>query len=450
MQHLLGALQKPALAGLRIPDDDVPKAWKEIIKESAGEATVGDVFLWHPSGRPIEIRVVAGKRAGGSAISRWLLGVVFDEAPRMIGEDEGVVNYDDTHRAALGRLLPGGIVLSLGSPWRPVGPIYDAVEDGWGNPTPERVVIVAKAPWLNPVWWNEARCAVLKNRPDQSSQIGYQTDVLAQFADLAETLLPQSLIQASTREKPLVIPYEERHNYVAHMDPATRRNAWTLVVADRVRRVLFRSGVAVPVAVYRIVLATQWVGTPQQPLSPRTVLGEIASILRAYHLNAVTTDQWSVDAIRDIASERGIYIAQEEMTTKEQTDAYMGLATAMQDGVVELPPDVVVQKDLRLTKRITTQKGIAIRLTDTTDGRHCDYSPSIVGATHKWIELDRPLKPKPGEPGYFEMIDNALDDQDTKRYLKTVGTWANAGMIDTGDSAEEMHDAFRDSNPRSY
>ena len=114
---LCGVMGKPALRSLLI---DAP--------------TADSMLIRHPSGRPMEIACVAGSRAGAGLISRWSFGVAFDEAPRMIGQEDGVVNLDDARSAVMGRLLPGAQILYVGSPWAPWGPVYEMVQEHWGKP----------------------------------------------------------------------------------------------------------------------------------------------------------------------------------------------------------------------------------------------------------------------------------------------------------------------------
>lgn len=52
-----------------------------------GEPKVDSVTLRHPSGHAIEIKVVALAKYGNTVVSRWLAGVIFDEAPLMAGEE---------------------------------------------------------------------------------------------------------------------------------------------------------------------------------------------------------------------------------------------------------------------------------------------------------------------------------------------------------------------------
>lgn len=391
MGHLLGALAKPRLKHLRIPKG-AGNEWREIIEESGSDA-VSSVFLWHPSGRPMEVCIVAGKRAGASAISRWLFGMCLDEAPRMLGADDAVVNYEDSKRGARGRLLPKAQVWSIGSPYQPYGPVYDEVTEHWGHPTVDKVIFKARGPLMNPVWWTEKRCAELK----KTDPVAYQTDVLAEFADILETLFSQAVINRCSRPNNLPIPYDAKSDYEASMDPATRSNAWTLVIASRQGR---RK---------RVVFSQQWQGTSIDPLSPKAVLIEVKAALADYHLDWTYSDQWSADAIRDLGAEMGLNIVIEVWSEKERVNCYLSLAENMKEGLVELPNDPQFHKDLKLTKKKPTNRGPSIHLTKTTDGRHCDYAPAVARVMKRWLDEEQPEGPVVGSPEHQRAIEDEME-----------------------------------------
>lgn len=357
-----------------------------------GEPSSDTITLRHPTGRPVEIKVVAGSRAGASLVARWSAGCIFDEAPRMIGADEGVVNYDDARAAIIGRLLPGAQLISIGSPWAPHGPIYDRVTEHWGKPTQQLVVIRAPAPALNPIWWTPERCAALK----EADPVAYQTDVLAEFADAEETLFPAKLIEQSTRSEPGDIPFEPGHEYVAAMDPATRNNAWTLAIATRTGRTK------------RIVCVRQWQGSRVQPLRPKQVLGEAALACKDYGLDWAYTDQHAADALRDIAEDAGLDLIIEEWTARNRVEAFSALQAEMAEGFVELPPDSLVAKDLKVVKRRAIQNGVTIVLPQTSDGRHADYAVVVAKALHRWIEEEREVAPPQGTKEHTAWLEQQM------------------------------------------
>jgi hypothetical protein len=305
-RHLVGNLQaRPHLRALLLE-----------------EPTADTALLRTPSGRPMEVKVVAGAKAGSSVVARWSAGIVYDEATRMVGADEGVVNLEDTHAAVIGRLLPGAQAIKIGSPWAPFGPMYDEQVKSWKKPTPEIVVIRARADWLNPVWWTPERAEELR----RSDPVAYQTDFLAEFADHEESLYG-GLLEACTRAEPLELPRLAGHEYVAAIDPATRGNAWTLAIATRTGRKK------------RIACVRQWKGSKVSPLRASQVLAEIAAVCRSYGITWAYTDQWAADPLRDIAlgllDEDGrpapLDLVIEEWTGPNKTAAHLALAAEMSE-----------------------------------------------------------------------------------------------------------------------
>jgi hypothetical protein len=325
-----------------------------------GEPTADGVVLRQErTGRLVEIRVVAGARAGGTLVSRWSAGAIFDEAPRMSGGD-AVINFADSRDAVLGRLLPGATLFALGSPWGAQGDVYEIVQERFGKPGPDCVVIRAPAHHLNPTWWTEARREALKKKPDV-----YRTDVLAEFLDPDLALFTSDAIQACSRREALVIAPEPGVEYAAAMDPATRGNAWTLVVGCR------RGGKVV------VCLARQWVGSSADPLSPAAVLAEMAILLRTYSLDTVVTDQWAADAIRDLALPLGLYLQIRPWTVERKVDLYEAVRIRLSMGTIELPPDPLVAQDLASVRRKLTASAVHIKLGSSSDSRHADYAPAI-------------------------------------------------------------------------
>jgi hypothetical protein len=358
--HIVGnVLARPALKALLI-----------------GEPTADTVTLRHPSGRAVDIKVVAGARAGASLVARWSAGCIFDEAPRMIGSDDGVVNYDDCRAAVIGRLLPGAQVISIGSPWAPFGPIYERVMERQGKPGPDLVIVRAPAHHMNPVHWTPQRIEELRAKDPQV----YRTDILGEFADPETSLFSSAELELVTRAAPAVVPPEDGHYYAAAMDPATRGNSWTLCIATRkwTDDGLRSKDV--------VVLAKQWTGSKLAPLSPNAVLKEIAALCRQYRMTYASTDQYAADALRDLARQHKLHLRIEPMTAQRNVDVYEGLRAKLADGRVELPPDATLRADLLSVRKRVTQSGVRIELPRTSDGRHADFAPAIA------LVLDQPIR----------------------------------------------------------
>lgn len=180
--------------------------------------------------------------------------------------------------------------------------------------------------------------------------------------------LTEALVARCTRAGDMTMAYDDRHTYTAAIDPATRGNAWTLVVAclsdNQVRR---------------IVLAREWRGTRKQPLVPGSVFAEIALLLQPYGLKYVHSDQFSEDAMREIARQKGLSLLVTPWTAGLKADAYDALKTLAQESRLDVPPDPAVKTDLLGIRTRLTRTGTVYELA-TQGARHSDYAPAIAMA----------------------------------------------------------------------
>lgn len=330
----------------------------------------------HPSGVAIEIMVVAGGRAANSLQSRWSAGFIADEAPRMLGQEDGVSNLDDATHAIAFRLLPGAQSFLIGSPWAPFGPVYEMVQSHHGRPSEDLVVVRAKGWQMNPVTFTPEHCAALKrDKPDE-----YEVDVECNFKAPGATLLDLQEIEAcaTLTEPPAPDPLL---SYVAVMDPATRGNAWALLVmAD--------SGEGK----VTVALSRQWLGSSSRPLSPRVVLQEIAELLKPYNTTTVHSDDWSADALKDIAHQVGLYLFTHP-TGGTLPERFERVRARISDRTLVMVRDAALLRDLSSVRKRVTSNGVAIDLPLTADGRHCDFAAAL--ALGLSLNLPPPDKPEP-------------------------------------------------------
>ena len=332
-----------------------------------GEPGAESLVIKHPeTGCHITLSVKAGSRAASSLASFWLVGAIFDEAFKMTGREESVLNLEDAQVEVRERIIPGGQIIYVGSPWRPEGPAYRMVRDYFGQPTLDRLVIRATGPMLNPKHWNAKRVARLEESQDAQDREIYRTSVLGEFLEADEALISLEEIDAVTRVSPLEQPPIDGVEYVAAMDPAARKNAWTLVIAGRWEP--HRVGIAV---------AREWVPTGKSRLDPGKVMAEIAELCARYNLGRIMTDRWSVDAMRVIAAQHGLTLAEMSDQGIRRFHDYDRIRVMIQKRDVELPALETLQRDLmRLVKRATAD-AVKIYLPETSDGRHCDFAPPL-------------------------------------------------------------------------
>ena len=345
LMHLNSVLQRPAVAPLVV-----------------GDVRADGLDLRHPSGTIIEIRVIAGRRAGGGLVAYWSAGVVFDEAPRMVGDEEGVVNFDDSRKAVLGRLLPGAQLWAIGSLWAPMGPVYDAVTEYWGNAG--RVLVVrAPAPAMNPYYWTPTKCEEMRGTDPEA----YRMDELGEWGTPETAMFGDSELTKVLR--PGELPPVDGETYYAAIDPSGRGgNAWTLVIGG-IRRDTMRK---------TLYAARQWY--PSEDFTEGDVLDAMKPLLEQYRVQYCYTDQFASGFIKSLALAQGLAMVKFEdrpWTAANKLDAFDGLRVMVRMREVELIDAPSVREDLLRVRRKLTQSGATITFPGTADGRHCDYAPAI-------------------------------------------------------------------------
>jgi len=351
--HLLGKVQtSPALQG-----------------RVAKPPTAESIVLKRDDGKVVEIEVRAAKKGGTGVVGRWLCAAIFDEVTFMLGEDDGAASLDASLAQCVGRIVPGGQIVMIGSSYAPPrGPAYEMLMGNWGRPSPELVALWATGPELNPVAYSKKNClALVKAGRDKAR--AYLT---RQFRDPATGFISPDLVDDAIRKGVHVIPPEDGHVYVAATDPATVKNVWTLIILDTV------SGCPVR---YRVVLAMQWVPEDGQRLRPSVVIKESAGVVKPYGIDTIYSDHHMQSALADMAEAEGIAWSGEQSHGKEKADLYIELGRVFNDRLIEIPPDPYLRRDLiSVRKHITQDNTPQFVLTKTPDGRHCDYVPAFARA----------------------------------------------------------------------
>lgn len=321
------------------------------------DPTATSIYVKHPSGRPIEITISAMARAGMTLISRRLPCVIFDEATRVQGEDDGAVkNLDESLDAIEGRILPGGCILIIGSPHAPLGPVYKLVSKRFGRPDADCLVIRARGPDMNPTRWTPERCAELRRRNPRA----YRTDVEAEFADTEHALFPSAHVERAMRAAPRDLEPVKGHYYVAITDPGGRASAWTFVILEALEKG------------FRVAIARQWMKDIHGHFHAGAAMDEIAVSCKRFGIADVWSDQYGIEATQALAEERGLTVLVHDWNAANRWQAAQIMQTLLENEELELPPDDDFRDDLVRVRKKPTQNGVTVVL-PSTGKRHCDF-----------------------------------------------------------------------------
>jgi hypothetical protein len=357
-----------------------------------GNPTATKFTIRHSSGVLIDIKVVAMSKHGVNLISRWCVVVLFDEAPRIASsESDGKVNLKGMVSGVRARLLHGAPIIYIGSPIGAIGYCYDLFNNNWGKPGNRVTVIKAKGRWLNPFVWTPEVEAALK----VSDYDTWLTDCEAEFRDVEMQMFSSAALEICFRHDPLVRQPVAGKVYTAWMDPGMRRNAWTFLIAETSDNIRFD-----------ICLVMEWQGAQAKPLDSFEVLREIKTLIQPYGIVSVASDQYAVDAIRDIARSVGVQIHELAFTGQNKTKRYLSVKTRVNAGFFSIPYSDVFRADMLNVKEVIQSDGtVKIKLAETEDGRHCDFAAGLALLCGGYLE-------ESDEEGHARKQDEAPTEDD--------------------------------------
>ncbi len=315
-----------------------------------------------------------------------------------------------THPGARGRVYS--------SPFGSVGYHYELIERG---PDASTYVSVGATWEYNPSI-SEARTRELE--PDERI---WAREYLAVPGSADEALLDSGALERARRPTAANVPPPPSGvPTFASADLATRGNASTLAIVWLEK--LGDGGVP------RLVVGVthQWIGSRAAPLALSSVFADMATICRRYRARHVLCDQWSFDASRELARQRGLTL--KEMTTEDRHDMYQRLAKYTREERLSLPGDPVVHRDLVSLRLRATSTGYRVELPSTSDGRHCDYAPAIaLGA----LQADRR-----GPVSQLDDYERGIAERLAGRGIGAFGGSCNLGPRPFDGNDHSQYDAF--------
>lgn len=337
-----------------------------------GRITGSKLTLMRPDGRRVTIAAVAAAPLGKTVRGEHLAGMVLEEAAFFEAASKGsIITAEEQVRAGAPRLMPGAQTWIVSSPAGPAGLLYDLYQSHFGKPA-DHVVVHAPTLGLNPNFPRSEIDSLTAKDPDAAAR-----EYGAQWIDAETAFLEAAVVDGATREGWEDLPYDGEATYTAAIDPATRSNAFTLVIVES-------KG-----TLHRVAKLRQWVPRKTEPLSPKAVLTEVRLILDDYAVSMALTDQWSVDAMRDIAEDLEFELEERTQTRSDKWDAYSTMKTLLQEKRLTLPKHPLLRADLLSLRKVVNNSGPSVEAPVGPGGRHADYASALALACSNLDEDQR-------------------------------------------------------------
>lgn len=236
----------------------------------------------------------------------------------------------------------------------------------------------------------------------------YEQESNARFADSVSGFLSSNLLrEAVDKGVGIRAPLEKgKIDYVMAIDPAFRGNGFACVVVHKQDNKVY------------VDYCKRWLAEKGQQLNPATVLDEVANIARAYHISMCYSDQYSNEALRQLALDRGLGMMDVAWTSSSKPAIWANFRNLVNhNNIVLLDPEYnidaksMLNELSRLEKVVTKANNIQIH---APQGEQDDLAMAVAMATNQamnlnsqstdWIVED-PYK----EPTPFEIVRAQLE-----------------------------------------
>lgn len=311
-------------------------------------------------GRRIGFQVYAASVQGVSGFTA--IFVFCDEVAKWRDSDTGQNPANEVLKSVRPTMatMPNARIVLSSSPFGMLDAHFDAYEQGETS-----LGTTAYAP----TWVANPTLTEASTRADEPDEMVWLREYKAvPQAEVEWSLLTDALLTRATRADGAMLR-QKGWRYTATMDPATRTNSWTLVVAGQD-----------PGGKRHVVVNRNWTPGPGEPLQPELILAEVRQVIGHYGLRFVITDQWAFDVLcavlRLMPEKDRIYLIEEPWTVATKRDGYEHLLKLAQADRLGIPDDPLLKSDLLgIVKRIT-RSGVAYDLIERK-GRHSDYAPTV-------------------------------------------------------------------------
>ena len=289
---------------------------------------------------------------------RTLVACVLDEVA--FWRDETTATPDvETYRAALPSLATtNGMLVGISTPYRKLGLLHQKHRDYYGQDSDDVLVVQGSTETFNATLSD----AVIEAQRAADPQAAL-SEWDAQFRDDIATFLDDASIDAAIDHgRPAELPPRENVTYFAFTDMSGGgHDASTLCICHRDRE--------------RIVADV--VRGRRGPHDPAAVAAEYATLMKSYRCTTIWGDNYAKEWVAGAYRAVGLEYRQSPLV---RSDLYLEGQVLFTRGLISVPPDATLLRELRLLERRTARSG-----KDSVNhpvGGHDDFANALFGAMY--------------------------------------------------------------------
>lgn len=331
--------------------------------------------LRRPDGKLVDVRVrAAGARGkGGRAFTLVFAGL--DEAC-FFYDESGVVNDREIVRACSPRIVPGGQLWMVSTPWvAGVGVLEEELAASWGNHLETLCVRGVGTRALNPTWdpTGEIEAKERRTDPDNAAR---EIDAQALTSGSAQFFSREAIEAAFKAALPPRASPVAAATYGCGGDTGFKRNSSALALVQEVAQ-LPSAAVPRPPPRYRLALLEERKPAPGLPLNPTSVAEEFAGLMKGYGQRQLTVDAHEIDDVRKALTACGA----SAVPAPDKVAAFVHARTIIHEGRLDLPTHPRLRQQLRdVMAKPMPGGGTQITSPVRVDGSHGDLVSALVNA----------------------------------------------------------------------
>ena len=327
------------------------------------------IIIKRPDGRIIEFAVLAASHGGRAERGRSLVGALLDEASFFYDENYAV-NDVTLYQAVAPRIVPGGQLLVVSTPWCEKGLLYSLHRENFANPS-SCLCALAPTPLMrtdDPMLLGFVEHERV-NDPENCSR-----EYLAEFlSGGAGQFFDANTIRAALDEDAHAdIPYDQRFRHYLGVDLGLVHDSSVGIVVR-----LSKDGKNVEVCHIRELRPAR--GEPLKLAETCETLSEVAEF---YHCVRVVADQFYFQSLREHLAKRKLTLSPAPAGAAGKHHVYYYCRQAMREGQLRIPNEPRLLLQLRSIVATPTSGGVlTIKQPRRAGGGHGDLVSALTLAT---------------------------------------------------------------------